>query len=152
MGYSKSIYPGNRKNETENPSANASEDVALGSMEGKNSDLDVGATENVEGDFSIDRSTEIGSNQQLDTACVNELMEFSVNVEEAVPDPSSIQKLLVVSKVLSFKRGKNEAFTNPISKDPIKSDLPNLSCSGVPGGKNDGSVVSSNSMSIPHIF
>ncbi|KAL5741252.1 hypothetical protein ACOSP7_027984 [Xanthoceras sorbifolium] len=156
QGYSRSVYPGNRINETESPSADTSEEVTLGSMKGKNSDVDVDVdvTQIVEEDSSNDRSTEIGPDLQLETTCDKELMKFNVNVEEAVPGPSSTQELLTVSTAagLVLKKQKNEAFIIPGREGSVKCDTLDLSRSGVPRGKEDGSVVSSNSVSISCIL
>ncbi|KAL5768294.1 hypothetical protein ACOSQ2_015077 [Xanthoceras sorbifolium] len=154
QGYSKSVYPGNRRIVSESHSADASEETAAGSMDGKTTELDGGASQNAEGDSSLVRSTETGSNQQIQTDCVIEEMETSVIAKEAVPDPPPCQDLLAasMSAASAIKKGKNKAFSDPIHVGPVRCDTPDPSCSGVPEGANNGSVVSSNSVSMPLIF
>ncbi|KAL5826406.1 hypothetical protein ACOSQ4_018203 [Xanthoceras sorbifolium] len=97
-----------------------------------------GVTPNAEEGSLLDRLGE--TETLLGTDCVNEVMEISVNNEESVPGPSSTQ-------VLPPEKNR-ENFTVPINVEPVICDTPDGHPSVVLGGKEEGSVVSSNSVCI----
>ncbi|KAL5828073.1 hypothetical protein ACOSQ4_019870 [Xanthoceras sorbifolium] len=105
-----------------------------------------GVTPNAEEGSLPDRPGE--TETPFDAVCVNEVMEISVNNEEPVPGPSSTQVLLPVCTTTgAVLKGKNrETFTVPIVVEPVACDISKGHPSVVPGGKEEGSVVSSNSV------
>ncbi|KAL5736079.1 hypothetical protein ACOSQ2_030867 [Xanthoceras sorbifolium] len=107
------------------------------------SDVAVGATQNVEDDPLLDRPVETDPEIQPFTDCGNDVMEVSVNAEEAVPDPPSIQVLPPVSTVIGaiLKEEIRETLTVPICVESVKSGTFEGNRSGVPGGNEEGSVV-----------
>ncbi|KAL5861757.1 hypothetical protein ACOSQ4_003053 [Xanthoceras sorbifolium] len=107
-----------------------------------------GVTPNAEEGSLLDRPGE--TETLLGTDCVNEVMEISVNNEESVPGPSSTQVLpRVCTTTGAVLKGKNrENFTVPINVEPVICDTPDGHPSVVPGGKEEGSVVNSNSVCI----
>ncbi|KAL5802619.1 hypothetical protein ACOSQ4_030924 [Xanthoceras sorbifolium] len=114
------------------------------------SDVAVRATQNVEDDLLLDRSVETDPEIQSFTDCGNDVMEVSVNAEEAVLDPPSIQVLPPVSTVIGaiLKEEIRETLTVPICVESVKSGTFEGNRSGVPGGNEEGSVVSSDSVCI----
>ncbi|KAL5773205.1 hypothetical protein ACOSQ2_013129 [Xanthoceras sorbifolium] len=148
----RSVYPGNRRNEAVGPSVDTSEEVIPGSTTGKLyvPKNNACTSQNSVEDSLLDRPSEADSVFQISTGCVNDVMELSVNAEVAVPGPAFTQELLLVSTTAGavLKTKIKEVFTVPACVESVMSDIPEGNRSGVPRGKEEGSVVSSNSVGI----